>query len=117
MGTTNNPNGRPVGLPDKRTAQAKQIAEKLGFCPFTILAHYAMRNHEALNLPEYQIKLVGKGDDLREIEELTISPELSQKSAKDAAKFLLPELKSIEHTSDESMDPITRLADAIRSRG
>lgn len=115
-GKTNNPNGRPKGLPDKRTAQAKEIAERLGFCPFTLLAHYAMRNHEALGLPEYQKKFIGKGDNIQEVEEYTISPELSQKSAKDAAKFILPELKSIEHKSDDSIDPLTRIIDAIRSK-
>lgn len=115
-GKTNNPNGRPRGLPDKRTTQAKEIAERLGFCPFTILAHYAMRNHEALGLPEYQKRFIGKGENIQEVEEYTISPELSQKSAKDAAKFLLPELKSVEHKTDDGVDPITRLADAIRNR-
>jgi hypothetical protein len=108
--------GNPRGGEIKRSREAREIAEKLGFCPFTILAHYAMRNHEALGLPEYQKKFVGKGDNIQEVEEYTISPELSQKSAKDAAKFILPELKSIEHKSDDSVDPLTRLIDAIRSK-
>lgn len=115
-GKTNNPNGRPKGIQDKRTTEAREIAERLGFCPFTILAHYAMRNHEALGLPETQTKYVGKGDNIQAIEEYTITPELSQKSAKDAAKFILPELKSIEYKSDEANDALTALTDLLRAK-
>jgi hypothetical protein len=106
----NKTGGRQPGTPNKATQEAKEIAERLKFSPFEILAHYAMRNHEALGLPEYSEKVTKTG---AVIEVLTISPELSQKSAKDAAEFVLPKLKSIEHKGPNGVDLFAKLLDEI----
>lgn len=74
-----------------------ELAEKHDCNPFEILILFAKRDYAALGLPEYTMKVVGRGEDSIEIEELTISPELQQKSAKDAAEYLYPKRKAVEH--------------------
>jgi hypothetical protein len=101
-GHTNNPNGRPKGALNKASQEAKDIAERLGCKPFEVLCLFAMGDFAALGYSEYQTKVIGKGAESTTIDELTISPELRQKSARDACKYLHPELRSVEvGTSDE----------------
>lgn len=89
--------GREKGTLNKATQDLHDKAKELGVDPFEILLLFAKRDHEALGLPEYTMKVVGRGEDSIEIEELTISPELQQKSAKDACEYLHPKRKAIEH--------------------
>lgn len=96
-GHTNNPNGRPKGTPNKSTQEAKDIAERLGCKPFEVLCLFAMGDFAALGYKEYTIKVIGENA----VDELTISPELRQKSARDACKYLHPELKSVEISPGE----------------
>lgn len=96
-GHTNNPNGRPKGALNKSTQEAKDIAERLGCKPFEVLCLFAMGDFEKLGYKEYTIKVIGENA----VDELTISPELRQKSARDACKYLHPELKSVEIGSSE----------------
>lgn len=95
--------GREKGTPNKTTQELHDLARELDCDPFKILLLFAKRDYAALGLPEYTMKVVGRGEDSIEIEELTISPELQQKSAKDAAEYLYPKRKAIEHKMEETV--------------
>lgn len=102
----NNPNmGRPKGSPNKRTSDLLDIAERLDVNPFEVLLHFAKGDYKALGYDEFQSKVVGKGKDASMVEELTISPELRQKSAKDACEYLYPKRKAVEHSFDPKSVP------------
>lgn len=101
-GQTNNPNGRPKGSPNKKTKNLFEIAERLECNPFEVLLHFTKGDYQALGYPEFQQKIVGKGENAEMVEELTISPELRQKSAKDACEYLFPKRRSVEVKTDFS---------------
>lgn len=96
-GKTNNPNGRAVGSINKNRQALHDKAKELGVDPFEILLLFAKGDHERLGLKEYTYKTFGENT----VEELTISPELRQKSAKDACEYLHAKLKSVEHSIDD----------------
>jgi hypothetical protein len=96
-GHTNNPNGREKGSVNKNRQALFDKARELGVDPFSILLLFAKGDFEALGYKEYQYKTFGENT----VEELTISPELRQKSAKDACEYLYPKLKSVEHSVDD----------------
>lgn len=74
-GKTNNPNGRPKGVPNKRTLEARLIFDELEFDPIR--------------------KAITK---LKEVQD----PELYITSCIKLAKYYYPELKSIDHKIDPS---------------
>ena len=84
-----------------RTVELFEIAQEEGCNPYRVLLWFAKGDYKALGLPEYQSRVIGKGKDQEMIEELTISPELRQKSAKDACEYLFPKRKAIEHTGKD----------------
>jgi hypothetical protein len=102
----NKTGGRKAGTPNKETLQLLEIAEKHGCNPFEVLILFAKRDHVALGLPEYTIKVIGKGENATEIEELTISPELQQKSAKDAAEYLYAKRKAVEFRGEDDKSAV-----------
>jgi hypothetical protein len=89
--------GRVKGSANKSTQEARDIAERLGCKPFEVLCLFAMGDFERLGYKEYTIKVIGENA----VDELTISPELRQKSARDACKYLHSELKSVEVSTSE----------------
>jgi hypothetical protein len=99
-GQTNNPNGRPKGVPNKRTQDLIEIAEKLECNPFEILLLFAKGDYEKLGYEKWHYKQIGENV----VEELSISPELRQKSAKDACEYLFPKRKAVEHTFKDPKD-------------
>lgn len=100
-GKTNNPNGRPKGVPNKRTQDLIELAEKHECNPFEILLLFAKGDYEALGYKQYQYKQYGENV----VEEMTIPPELRQKSAKDACEYLFPKRKAIEHSLNAEAMP------------
>jgi hypothetical protein len=103
--------GRKAGTPNKPTQELKELAEKLGVNPFEILLHFAKGDYEALGLPESVVASYTKDGD--PLPKPSISPELRQKSAKDACEYLFPKLKQVEHTGDT---PAASLLDALLKR-
>jgi hypothetical protein len=90
--------GRPQGSPNKRTEELFYLAEKHDCNPFEILILFAKGDHEALGYEKHQTKTTKDGGTVLE---LTISPELRQKSARDAAEYLYPKRKAVEHSLDK----------------
>lgn len=93
--------GRPPGSPNRRTEELFHLAEKHDCNPFEILILFAKGDFKSLGYEEFQKKIVGKGESAEMVEELTISPELRQKSARDAAEYLYPKRKAVEHSLDD----------------
>lgn len=91
--------GRPPGSANKRTSDLLDIAERLECNPFEVLIHFAKGDFEALGYDQHQMKTTKDGGTVLE---LTISPELRQKSAKDACEYLFPKRKAVEHSFNPS---------------
>lgn len=77
-GKTNNPNGRPPGLPDKRNLRVAERAAELGCDPIEFLCYVVNAN----------------------IEKLKEAPDLDQRisAAKELASYIAPKLKAVEHS-------------------
>lgn len=104
--------GRGKGTPNKDTQTLQEKAKELGCDPFVVLMHFAKGDYEALGYREYETKTFKDGSTC---EMLTISPELRQKSASDAAQYLYPKRKAIEHSG--SIDGAYTVEDFIRENG
>jgi hypothetical protein len=105
--------GRKKGSRNKDTQWAIDLANEQDMHPFEVLLKFANRKHEALGLDEFITKVVGKGDNQTTVSEYTISPELQQKSAKDACEFILSKLKAVEHTGQSGADLFAKLLSEI----
>ena len=108
--------GRPLGVPNKRTADLLDIAQRLDCNPFEVLIHFAKGDFEALGYERHQIRVTKDGGTEME---LTISPELRQKSARDACEYLFPKRKALEHSfnpkdapDDELLEQTKKLLEA-----
>lgn len=80
-GKTNNPNGRPPGVPDKRNLKVAERAEALGCDPIAFLCYVVMAD----------------------IDKLKDMPTLDHRisAAKELAGYIAPKLKSVEIKSDD----------------
>lgn len=90
--------GRKKGTPNKRTWEARAIAERLGFCPVEQLVAWAQGDWKKLGYPGPTKIVVTKDGDRVEVDR--IDEQLRQKSARDLVPYLLPQLKSIELGGD-----------------
>jgi hypothetical protein len=106
-GHTNNPNGRAKGSTNKNRQVLFDKAKELGVDPFEILLLFAKGDYDSLGYDKYQSKAGPNGE---VFEVLTISPELRQKSARDACEYLFPKLKSVEFSTDEETKKSLTLA-------
>ena len=75
--------GRQKGTPNKKTFDAKLIAEQLDCDPFEILVHFAKGDADALGY---------KGG--------TIPPDMRLQAAKEASQYLYPKRKAVEHSGE-----------------
>lgn len=87
--------GRPKESIGLRTHELFHIAQEHDCNPFEILIMFAKADYAGLGMLEYKTIITKSG---QEIQEPSISPELQQRSAKDACEYLFPKRKAIEHT-------------------
>lgn len=93
--------GRTKGTPNKRAWDAREIADRLNCDPLEILLHIANNDHKALGYKEGTVKKVNLGI---EYEEELIQLKDRKDAAKEAAKYVYPQLKAIEHSGKDGTD-------------
>ncbi len=84
-GQSGNPSGRGKGSVSVQNRQAAEKARELGVDPFIILLHFASNNWQELGYESAK----------------AIDPELRVSAAKDACKYIIPQLKAVEHSSGD----------------
>lgn len=90
--------GRQKGTPNKESTTAASIAARLGVDPMEILLYFAIGDYKALG---YENELYHKETASGEVKMgYVITPETRMNAAKEAAKYIYPQLKALEHTGD-----------------
>ena len=103
--------GRPKGSLNARTIDLLEIANKHKCNPFEVLIMFANGDYQSLGYPEKELIITKDSS----IEKLTISPELRQRSAKDACEYLFPKRKAVEHSfNTDEMDDDELLKETAR---
>lgn len=87
--------GRKPGTPNKDKTVLREKAKALGIDPFETLLYFAAGDELKLG---YKDKAMRNKDG--ELEVISISPELRKAAARDACKYLYPELRAIEHSGE-----------------
>ena len=99
--------GRAKGTPNKNALPLKEMAEKLNCNPFEILLRFAMGDWNGLGYKaEATYAPTQKGE---VIEKPTIPPELRVKAASEAAQYLYPKRKAIEHSGEITSVQVEKL--------
>ncbi len=93
--------GRKKGTLNRRTYDARQLAESLDLDPLALLLNIAKGDWKALGYTEGTITKVNMGI---AYEESLISLENRLSAAKEAIKFLYPQLKSVEISGKDGTD-------------
>lgn len=108
--------GRKKGTPNKKVRRADEIAERLGIDPFEILLRFAGGDWKGLGYEEGSKEIVTQSGDAIQVD--VIGPELRQKAAKEAAKYIYPQRKAIE-VDDKRQSPFEKfllMSDEERAR-
>ncbi len=89
---------RPKGSPNKNALPLQEKAKELGCDPFEILCRFALGDWQGLGYDKgITYQSTNKGD---LIERHIIPPELRSKAAAEAAQYLYPKRKAIEHSGE-----------------
>lgn len=91
--------GRKAGTPNKKTQELHELAEKLGVSPFEILLLVAKGDWKTLGIPLIEIK---KDGFIIEQKNPIIDIETRVQAAKEACKYLHPQRKAVELSTDEN---------------
>lgn len=102
--------GRAKGTRNRDKAQLQALADKLKVDPFKILLLFAKGDWKALKY-ENECYFSEKADGSVKMG-YVITPELRAKCAADACKYLIPQLKAVEHTTS-SDDPRIGAVDGL----
>jgi len=90
--------GRTKGTPNKTKLPLEEKARELGCDPFEILCRFALGDWKGLGYEkEFTFSPTQKGE---VVEKPIIPPELRQKAAAEAAQYLYPKRKAIEHSGE-----------------
>lgn len=90
--------GRAKGTPNKTSLPLHEKAKELGCDPFEILCRFALGDWKGLGYKtEFILTPTQKGEI---IEKPFIAPELRSKAAAEAAQYLYPKRKAIEHSGE-----------------
>lgn len=93
--------GRKPGSISKKTEESILLAESLGIDPLAILLHFANGDWEKLGYKsETEIHYAQSGIPY---DVLVIQPDMRISAAKEAVKYIRPQLKAIEHKGDISL--------------
>ena len=99
--------GRPKGSPNKTSLPLKELAEKLNCNPFEILCRFAMGDAKGLGYVLDTVEQTTPKGDI--IEKPLIPPELRVKAASEAAQYLYPKRKAIEHSGEITSVQVEKL--------
>jgi hypothetical protein len=102
--------GRTKGTPNKRSQMAIELAEKLKIDPLKNLLHFAAGDWAALGLKEFETRVTKDG---QMIEIPVITADMRLLANRDAAKYIYPMLKPVEHV-DEAQDEIGNQVTGIK---
>lgn len=90
--------GRQKGTVNKQTKTLQETAERLGCDPFEILCRFALGDWKGLGYKsEHTLTPTQKGE---VVERPIITPEIRHKAAAEAAQYLHPKRKAVEHTGE-----------------
>lgn len=90
---------RPKGVPNRKTTELQEIAERIGVNPFEILCLFAKEDWKGLGYEKATYTKVFQDGGTMEIER--ISPELRFQAAKEASKYLFPQRKAVELSTQD----------------
>jgi hypothetical protein len=102
MGAKGNPktpgSGRKKNTPNKVSIPLQELSQEMGVDPFEILLLFAAGDWKKLG---YQQEIIIKhGAQGVQNEEYVIQPHVRAKAAAEAAQYLYPKLKAIDHKMD-----------------
>lgn len=92
--------GRQKGTPNKRSTKAMKLAEELGVDPLKVILLFVKGDWEALGLDEFEMKVTKDGS----FPVRTITADMRLNAARDAAKYIYPQLKALELSVDSDED-------------
>jgi hypothetical protein len=89
--------GRQKGTVNKSTQNLMDIADRIGVSPFEVLCMIAKADWQGLGYdnPTY---LKAAGENMIEVDRITLESRLN--AAKEASKYLYPQRKAVEHSTD-----------------
>jgi hypothetical protein len=100
--------GRAKGSKNLKNRKIEELCAKHDIDPFEILLLFAKGDWKALEYDDKErVKFVTEGGVT--VYEDVISPELRMNSAAQAARYLYPQKRAIEHTVEETEDSIVKV--------
>lgn len=88
--------GRAKGTPNKNSLNAIAIAEKLKIDPLEVILYFVKNDWKSLGYKSECVTKMLKDGSTIEVERIT--PEMRLTAAKEAAGYIYPKRKAIEHT-------------------
>jgi hypothetical protein len=99
--------GRVKGTPNRTTLPLQELAQKLNCNPFEILLRFAMGDAKGLGYALDTVEQTTPKGDI--IEKPLITPEIRVKAASEAAQYLYPKRKAIEHSGEITSVQVEKL--------
>lgn len=87
--------GRPKGSPNKASRLARDLAEEMGVDPLEILLLFASQNWKALGYDSSTCTRYSATGEAFETDRIT--PEIRMSAAREAAKYIYPTQKAVDH--------------------